>query len=110
MTGKKGERMLVSAKEAIEMMRTNPDCRIVDVRTREEFDAGHIEDAVNVPNETIGTDQPRELPDKNQVLILCCKSGSRSEEAVEKLVKLGYTNVYDIGSLKNWPYNLVQDW
>ncbi|MCM1180861.1 MAG: rhodanese-like domain-containing protein [Clostridium sp.] len=102
--------MLVSVKEALEMMRTSPDCQIVDVRTREEFDAGHIEDAINVPNETIGSKSLRELPDKNQVLILCCRSGNRSEEAADKLIHLGYTNVYDIGSLKNWPYNLVQDW
>ncbi|MDE6433276.1 MAG: rhodanese-like domain-containing protein [Lachnospiraceae bacterium] len=102
--------MLVSAKEAIEMMRTSPDCQIVDVRTREEFDTGHIEDAINVPSETIGTEILRELPDKNQVLILCCRSGNRSEESAAKLVDLGYTNVYDIGSLKNWPYDLVQDW
>lgn len=102
--------MLVSVKEAIEMMHTSPDCQIVDVRTKEEFDAGHIEDAINVPNEIIEGKQPYELPDKNQVLILCCRSGSRSKEAVEKLRNLGYTNVYDIGSIKNWPYNLVQDW
>lgn len=102
--------MVISAKKAIEMMRTSPDCQIVDVRTREEFDTGHIEDAMNIPSETIGTEIFRELPDKNQVLILCCRSGNRSEEAADKLVNLGYTNVYDIGSLKNWPYNLVQDW
>lgn len=102
--------MQISAKEALEMMRLSPDCQVVDVRTREEFDAGHIEGAINVPNEAIAGTKPHELSDLNKILILCCRTGNRSREAAGKLEKIGYTNVYDIGSLKNWPYHLVQDW
>ena len=70
---------------------------ILDVRRPDEFAAGHIPNAINVPNETIGTAEIPELPNKDQLIMVYCRSGRRSKEASEKLVKLGYTNIVEFG-------------
>ena len=75
---------------------------ILDVRRPDEFAAGHIPNAINVPNETIGTAEISELPDKNQLIMVYCRSGRHSKEASEKLVKLGYTNIVEFGGILNW--------
>ena len=79
----------ITAEEAKEMM-DQGDVTIVDVRTEEEYAEKHIPGAVLVPNESIGEDAPAELPDKNAVLLLHCRTGIRSKEASDKLVSLGY--------------------
>ena len=75
---------------------------ILDVRTPEEFAEKHIPNAINVPNETIGTDEISALPDKDQLIMVYCRSGRRSKEAAEKLVKLGYTNIVEFGGILDW--------
>ena len=75
---------------------------ILDVRRADEFSAGHIPGAINVANESIGTDEIAELPDKNQFIMVYCRSGRRSKEAAEKLVKLGYTNIVEFGGILDW--------
>lgn len=84
------------------MMERESGYIILDVRTPEEFAEKHIPNAVNVPNETIGTDAIPRLPDKNQLIMVYCRSGRRSKQAAEKLVKLGYTNVVEFGGIIDW--------
>ena len=102
----------ISAEEAYEMM-ASQEVVVVDVRTREEYDVGHIENAVLVPNESIGSEMPEALPDKEATLLIYCRSGRRSgrrsKDAAQKLLALGYQNVYDFGGVIDWPYELVKE-
>jgi len=97
----------ISAEEAKKML-DEQEVVIVDVRTEAEYAEGHIAGAVLVPNETIGEEAPAELPDKDAVLLVYCRSGNRSKTAANKLLKLGYQNVYDFGGVNTWPYDLVK--
>ena len=92
----------ISMDEAVTMMAEESGYIILDVRTPEEFAEKHIPNAINVPNETIGTDEISQLPDKNQLIMVYCRSGRRSKEAAEKLVKLGYTNIVEFGGILDW--------
>ena len=92
----------ITMDEAVDMMAQETGYIILDVRRPDEFAAGHIPNAINVPNETIGTDEIPELPDKNQLIMVYCRSGRRSKEASEKLVKLGYTNIVEFGGILDW--------
>ena len=98
----------ISAEEAYEMM-ASQEVVVVDVRTREEYDGGHIENAVLVPNESIGSETPEALPDKEATLLVYCRSGRRSKDAAQKLLALGYQSVYDFGGVIDWPYELVKE-
>lgn len=88
----------ISFDEGVSMMQENDI--ILDVRTAEEYNDEHLPNAVNIPNETIGSDEIKELPDKNQRIFIYCASGKRSKEAAEKLSRLGYKNIIEIGGLK----------
>ena len=92
----------ITMDEAVAMMAQETGYIILDVRRPDEFAAGHIPNAINVPNETIGTAEISELPDKNQLIMIYCRSGRRSKEASEKLVKLGYTNIVEFGGILDW--------
>ena len=92
----------ISMDEAVAMMAEETGYIILDVRRADEFAAGHIPGAINVANESIGTDEIPELPDKNQLIMVYCRSGRRSKEASEKLVKLGYTNIVEFGGILDW--------
>ena len=92
----------VNAEEAAAMMEEESDYIILDVRTSEEYSEKHIPSAINIPNETIGTEDIPELPDKEQLILIYCRSGNRSKQASEKLVKLGYTNVVEFGGINGW--------
>ena len=92
----------ITMDEAVDMMAQETGYIILDVRRPDEFAAGHIPDAINVPNETIGTVEISELPDKNQLIMVYCRSGRRSKEAAGKLVKLGYTNIVEFGGIMDW--------
>lgn len=93
--------------EAVEMMENEKDYIILDVRTEQEFEEQHIPNAINVPNETIGTKEISELPDKEQLLMVYCRSGNRSKQASEKLVEIGYRNIVEFGGMKDWPGETV---
>ena len=97
----------ISADEAQSMMEEKEGYIILDVRRPDEFVAGHIPNAINVPNESIGTAEISELPDKNQLIMVYCRSGRRSKEAAEKLVKLGYTNIVEFGGILDWQGEIV---
>ena len=92
----------ISMDEAVTMMAEETDYIILDVRTPEEFAEKHIPNAINIPNETIGKDEIPELPNKEQLILVYCRSGNRSKQASEKLVKLGYTNIYEFGGINDW--------
>ena len=97
----------ISMDEAITMMEEESGYIILDVRTPEEFADKHIPGAVNIPNETIGTEEIPELPDKDQLILVYCRSGNRSKQASEKLAALGYTNVVEFGGINSWPGETV---
>ena len=80
---------------------------LVDVRTPEEFAERHIPGAINIPNETIGTEEIPELPNKEQLILVYCRSGNRSKQASEKLAALGYTNIVEFGGINDWPGDTV---
>ena len=92
----------ISMNEAVKMMKNEKNYIILDVRRPDEYAEGHIPGAINVPNEDIGTAEIPELPDKAQLILVYCRSGRRSKEASEKLVKLGYTNVVEFGGILDW--------
>ena len=99
----------ISMDEAVNMMAQETGYIILDVRRPDEFAAGHIPNAINVPNETIGTAEIPELPDKNQLIMVYCRSGRRSKEASEKLVKLGYTNIVEFGGILDWKGDIISE-
>ena len=92
----------ITMDDAVDMMAKETGYIILDVRRPDEFAAGHIPNAINVPNESIGTDEIPELPNKDQLIMVYCRSGRRSKEASEKLVKLGYTNIVEFGGILDW--------
>jgi len=97
----------ISMEQAIAMMEENTDYILLDVRTHEEFDELHIPGAICVPNEDIGTDDIPQLPDKEQLILVYCRSGNRSKQASEKLAAIGYSNVYEFGGIIDWPGETV---
>ena len=99
----------ISIDEAVAMMKQETGYIILDVRRADEFAAGHIPGAINVANESIGTDEIPELPDKDQLIMVYCRSGRRSKEASEKLVKLGYTNIVEFGGILDWKGEIVTE-
>ena len=99
----------ISMDEAITMMEEESGYLILDVRTPEEFADKHIPGAVNVPNETIGSAEIPELPDKDQLILVYCRSGNRSKQASEKLAALGYTNIVEFGGINDWPGETVTE-
>ncbi len=92
----------ISMNEAVEIMEREKNYIILDVRRPDEFAAGHIPNAINVPNENIGEDEITELPNKDQLILVYCRSGNRSKQASAKLVKLGYTNIVEFGGINDW--------
>lgn len=97
----------ISAEEAKKIM-DEQSAVIVDVRTQEEYDEGHIEDAVLIPVDTIAKDAEKVLTDESAVILVYCRSGNRSKTASEALINLGYRNVYDFGGIIDWPYEIVK--
>lgn len=99
---------LLTAEEAKARMEENEGAILLDVRTQEEYDQGHIPGAVCLPNETITADMPVAF-DKDAEILVYCRSGHRSAEAAGKLAAMGYTNVADFGGIHDWPYEIVAD-
>ncbi len=97
----------ITQDEAMQMMQEQADYLIVDVRRPDEFAEGHIAGAINVPNEDIDDEMPELLPDKDQLLMIYCRSGNRSKEASQKLAKIGYTEVYEFGGINTWEGEIV---
>lgn len=94
----------VSAEEAKSMMDAQEDYVVLDVRTLEEYLQGHIPGAVLIPHDAIREQAEDKLPDKDQLILVYCRSGNRSMQASANLVDLGYTNVVEFGGINDWPY------
>ena len=97
----------ITALEAKEIM-DSEDVIILDVRSRDEYEKEHIQNAVSLPSTEIESLAEEMLPDKNTTILIYCKTGKKSAEAAEKLVKMGYTRVYDFGGIEDWPYQTVK--
>ena len=97
----------VSMDEIVQIMNENTDYIILDVRTIAEYNEGHIPNAICIPNETIGNNTISELPDKEQLILIYCRSGNRSKQAAEKLKKLGYTNLIEFGGIIDWKGEII---
>ena len=98
----------ITMQEAKELFEKGGDYIIVDARRTDEFAEGHIPGAICIPNETIGTEEIPELPDKEQLIYVYCRSGNRSKQASEKLVALGYTNIVEFGGIIDWTGEIVK--
>ena len=98
----------ITAEQAKTIMDTEQDYIIIDARTEEEFAEGHIENAILIPEYEIKDRAEKELPDKEQMILVYCRSGRRSKIASEELVKLGYNNVKEFGGIIDWPYEVVK--
>lgn len=98
----------ITAEQAKKIMDNEQDYIIIDARTEEEFAEGHIENAILIPEYEIPNRAEEELPDKEQLILVYCRSGRRSKIASEELVKLGYTNVKEFGGIIDWPYEVVK--
>jgi len=98
--------MRISHAEALEMIEQG-DVIILDVRSLSEFMEGHIENAVSLPLEQIGNYAESAIPDKDQTILVYCRSGNRSRTASYELIALGYTRVYDFGGINGWPGSIV---
>ena len=93
----------ISMDDAMALMEKHEDCVILDVRTQAEYDAGHIPGASCLPNEEIAEKTVSVLPDKDQMILVYCRSGNRSKQASQKLADLGYTNIKEFGGIIDWP-------
>ena len=98
----------ISGAEAKALMDSESGYIIIDARTQEEYDEGHIPGAIMIPEYEIADRAEKELPDKNQLILVYCRSGRRSKIAAEELVKLGYTNVKEFGGIIDWEYEIVK--
>ena len=105
--GKKAEYKKITSDEAKKMMETQKVI-VVDVRTLEEYNEGHIPNAISVPLETIENEAEAKLKNKDALILVYCRSGSRSREAALKLIEKGYTNVIDFGGIKDWNGEVVK--
>lgn len=92
----------ISMEEAKQLMVDEEGYIILDVRTDWEYENGHIPRAICIPNESIGMTEPESLPDKEQLILVYCRSGKRSKQAARKLAELGYTNVKEFGGIMDW--------
>ena len=98
----------ISGAEAKALMDSESGYIISDARTQEEYDQGHIPGAILIPEYEIADRAEKELTDKNQLILVYCRSGRRSKIAAEELVKLGYTNVKEFGGIIDWEYEIVK--
>ena len=102
------EDSILSPEDAKARIDENPDLILLDVRTQEEFDQGHIPGAVCLPNEMIAADMPFPFGKDAEILVYC-RSGRRSAEAAKKLRNLGFSNVFDFGGIQDWPYDITTE-
>ena len=98
--------MNISAQQAKEIMEQEEGYVILDTRTQEEYDTGHIPGAILIPYDEVKEKAEAQLTDKDQLILVYCRSGRRSKLAAEDLVALGYTNIKEFGGIIDWPYEV----
>lgn len=96
----------ITAQEARQIMDSEEDYLILDVRTQDEYNEGHIPGAIVICHEEIAEKADEMLPDKEQLILVYCRSGRRSKIAAETLAELGYTNIREFGGILDWPYEV----
>ncbi|MCH3916609.1 MAG: rhodanese-like domain-containing protein [Spirochaetia bacterium] len=97
----------ITPQEAKKRLDTDKDIILLDVRTESEFTQGHIPGAKNIPLQELSDVASAQLPNKDATIFVYCRSGNRSKTASKALVKLGYTQIYDLGGIIDWPYETV---
>ena len=98
----------ITMAQAKEIFASEGDYVVVDVRRADEFASGHIPGAIHIANESIISTTPAELPDKDQVIYVYCRSGRRSKDAASKLAAMGYTHIIECGGILDWTGDTVQ--
>lgn len=98
----------IGQEQAKEMMDQDEQLIVLDVRTKEEYEEGHIPGAVLLPLDELEENATNVLPDKEQVVLVYCRSGNRSRQASEVLSQKGYSNIYEFGGIMTWPYEIEQ--
>ena len=99
----------ISAEEAKKIMDSGTEYVLIDARTDEEFDGGHIEGAIVIPEYEITERAKAEIPDKDALILVYCRSGRRSKNAANELAASGYTNIKEFGGINDWEYGTVTD-
>lgn len=97
----------LSAEEAKQRLDTESGIILLDVRTEEEHAARYIPGSILIPLNSLDTIAPQKLPDKNATIFIYCRSGNRSAEAADLLLKMGYSDIVDIGGIQDWPYDVA---
>lgn len=98
---------VISPQRAKQMLDTREDVVLVDVRTAEEYAESRIPGSILVPLGSLETLAATKMADKNTTYIIYCRSGNRSADAIEILIDMGYTDLYDLGGIIDWPYEKV---
>lgn len=98
----------LSQDKAYEQLQNDPNIKLIDVRTKEEFKEGHVKGSVNIPLDTLPNRFQSALPKKDQTIFVICLSGGRASDATAYLKRVGYTNVHNIGGVGSWKYGLVK--
>lgn len=104
--GQQASYQRVDPERAKELMDTEDDYTLLDVRTEGEYEEGHIPGAVLLPHDAVSSKAENVLPDKDQLILVYCRSGNRSKQASGTLAELGYTNVVEFGGINDWPYEI----
>lgn len=94
--------------EAKALMEESEGYILLDVRTKEEYESGYIPGAINIPLSDINENVVSSLPDKSQMILVYCRSGNRSRQASDKLSRLGYTNIIEIGGINSWKGEIIK--
>mgnify|MGYP001772023789 FL=1 len=94
--------------EAKALMEESEGYILLDVRTKEEYESGYIPGAINIPLSDINENVVSSLPDKSQMILVYCRSGNRSKQASDKLSRLGYTNIIEIGGINSWKGEIIK--
>lgn len=96
----------VSPSEVKQKLDNKEDVVIIDVRTEEEYRTGHLPGSILIPVDRLSKNITNKVPDKDEEIIVYCRSGNRSRTAWKTLTQMGYTNVYDMGGINKWPYSV----
>lgn len=98
----------ITPEQAKKRLESEKDIILLDVRTKEEHETGHIKDSILMPLDKLKEEAEKSLKDKDVTIFVYCRSGSRSTSAAEILIGLGYKNVYNLGGIIDWPYEIIK--
>ena len=100
--GKRVAWLHLSQADAARIMKEQSDYIVVDARSPQEYAAGHIPGAINIPYDNIGYEKLKEIPEMEQPVFVYCQNGMRSRQAAEKLMVIGYKRVCEFGGFSGW--------